>query len=83
MALENKLNITDSAELAKMEEKISKKKAVELFENGYLNRYKAGTFQMLAAIHEYLFDEIYDFAGKMRTVNMAKGNFRFAPVMYL
>ena len=83
MALENKLNITDSAELAKMEEKISKKKAVELFGNGYLNRYKAGTFQMLAAIHEYLFDEIYDFAGKMRTVNMAKGNFRFAPVMYL
>lgn len=83
MALENKFNITDSAELAKMEEKISKKKAVELFENGYLNRYKAGTFQMLAAIHEYLFDEIYDFAGKMRTVNMAKGNFRFAPVMYL
>ncbi len=83
MALENKLNITDSAELARMEEKISKKKAVELFENGYLNRYKAGTFQMLAAIHKYLFDEIYDFAGKMRTVNMAKGNFRFAPVMYL
>lgn len=83
MALENKLNITDSAELARMQEKISKKKAVELFENGYLNRYKAGTFQMLAAIHEYLFDEIYDFAGKMRTVNMAKGNFRFAPVMYL
>lgn len=83
MALENKLNITDSTELARMEEKISKKKAVELFENGYLNRYKAGTFQMLAAIHEYLFDEIYDFAGKMRTVNMAKGNFRFAPVMYL
>lgn len=83
MALENKLNITDSAELAKMEEKISKKKAVELFENGYLDQYKAGTFQMLAAIHEYLFDEIYDFAGKMRTVNMAKRNFRFAPVMYL
>ena len=83
MALENKFNITDSAELANMEEKISKKKAVELFENGYLDRYKAGTFQMLAAIHKYLFDEIYDFAGKMRTVNMAKGNFRFAPVMYL
>ncbi len=83
MALENKFNITDSTELAKMEEKISKKKAVELFENGYLDRYKAGTFQMLAAIHKYLFDEIYDFAGKMRTVNMAKGNFRFAPVMYL
>lgn len=66
-----------------MEEKISKKKAVELFENGYLDNYEAGTFQMLAAIHKYLFDEIYDFAGGIRTVNMAKGNFRFAPVMYL
>lgn len=83
MALENKLNITDSTELARMEEKISKKKAVELFENGYLNNYEAGTFEMLAAIHKYLFDEIYDFAGKVRTVNIAKGNFRFAPVMYL
>lgn len=83
MALENKLNITDSAELARMEEKISKKKAVELFENRYVDQYKTGTFQMLAAIHKYLFDEIYDFAGKIRTVNMAKGNFRFAPVMYL
>ena len=83
MALENKLNITDSTELARMEEKISKKKAVELFENGYLDQYKPGTFQMLAVIHKYLFDEIYDFAGKIRTVNMAKGNFRFAPVMYL
>lgn len=83
MALENKLNITDSTELARMEEKISKKKAVELFENQYLKQYKPGTFQMLAAVHKYLFDEIYDFAGKIRTVNMAKGNFRFAPVMYL
>ena len=83
MTLENKLNITDSTELARMEEKISKKKAVELFENGYLDNYKVGTFQMLAAIHKYLFDEIYDFAGKVRTVNVAKGNFRFAPVMYL
>lgn len=83
MALDNKLNITDSTELARMEEKISKKKAVELFENGYLDNYEAGTFKMLAAIHKYLFDEIYDFAGKIRTVNMAKGNFRFAPVMYL
>ena len=83
MALENKLNITDSTELARMEEKISKKKAVELFENEYLNQYEVGTFQMLAAIHKYLFDEIYDFAGKIRTVNIAKGNFRFAPVMYL
>lgn len=70
-------------ELARMEEKISKKKAVELFENEYLNQYEVGTFQMLAAIHKYLFDEIYDFAGKIRTVNIAKGNFRFAPVMYL
>ncbi|MFR1767471.1 MAG: protein adenylyltransferase Fic [Lachnospira sp.] len=83
MALDNKLNITDSAELAREEEKISKKKAVELFENGYLDNYEAGTFKMLAAIHRYLFDELYDFAGKVRTVNMAKGNFRFAPVMYL
>ena len=83
MALENKLNITDSTELARMQEKISKKKAVELFENGYLDQYKPGTFQMLAVIHKYLFDEIYDFAGKIRTVNMTKGNFRFAPVMYL
>ena len=83
MALENKLNITDSTELARMEEKISKKKAVELFENGYLDAYEVGSFQMLAAIHRYLFDEIYDFAGKIRNVNIAKGNFRFAPVMYL
>ena len=83
MALENKLNITDSAELARMEEKISKKKAVELFENRYVDQYKPGTFQMLAAIHKYLFDDIYDFAGKIRTVNLSKGNFRFAPLMYL
>ena len=83
MALKNKLNILDSTELFRMEEKISKKKAVELFENGYLKNYEAGTFKMLAAIHKYLFDEIYDFAGKVRTVNIAKGNFRFAPVMYL
>ena len=83
MTLANKLNLTDSTELARMEEKISKKKAVELFENGYLDNYTAGTFEMLAAIHKYLFDEIYDFAGTLRTVNIAKGNFRFAPVMYL
>ena len=83
MALENKLHITESTELARMEEKISKKKAVELFENGYLDVYKAGTFQMLVAIHKYLFEEIYEFAGEMRTVNLAKGNFRFVPVMYL
>ncbi len=83
MALDNKLHITDSTELARMEEKISKKKAAELFENGYLDNYEAGTFQMLAAIHQYLFSEIYEFAGEVRTVNIAKGNFRFAPVMYL
>ena len=83
MVLENKLNITDSTELARMEEKISKKKAVELFENGYLDKYKAGSFEMLVAIHKYLFGEIYNFAGKVRNVNIAKGNFRFAPVMYL
>lgn len=83
ISVKNKLNITDSTELAKMEEKISKKNAVELFENGYLDNYEAGSFQMLAAIHKYLFDEIYDFAGKVRTVNIAKGNFRFAPVIYL
>lgn len=83
MALENKLGINDSAELARMEEKISKKRAVELFESDYLNGYEAGTFSMLAAIHKYLFEQIYEFAGKVRDVNLAKGNFRFAPVMYL
>ncbi len=83
MALQNKLGITDSAELARIEEKISKKKAVELFESDELKKYRAGTFEMLVFIHRYLFSEIYDFAGKMREVNLAKGNFRFAPVMYL
>ena len=83
MALQNKLGITDSAELARIEEKISKKKAVELFESDELKKYRAGTFEMLAFIHRYLFSEIYDFAGKMREVNLAKGNFRFAPVLYL
>lgn len=83
MALDNKLNITDSTELARMEEKVSKKKAAQLFENGYLDKYEAGTFKMLSAIHRYLFEEIYDFAGEIRTVNISKGNFRFAPVMYL
>lgn len=83
MALDNKFNITDSAELARVEEKISKKKALELFENGYLDKYEAGTFKMLVAIHKYLFEDIYDFAGNVRTVNIAKGNFRFASVMYL
>ena len=83
MVLKNRLGIHDSAELARMEEKISKKRAVELFESSYLNEYEAGTFRMLAAIHKYLFEPIYDFAEKVRDVNMAKGNFRFAPVMYL
>lgn len=83
MALENKLGITSSPELAEAEERISKKKAVELFENGLLASLEAGTTASLKAIHKYLFDEIYDFAGELRTVNIAKGNFRFAPLMYL
>ena len=83
MALENKLGITESAQLAREEEKISKAKAKELFESGILNSLQPGTYVTLARIHEFLFDEIYDFAGKMRTVNIAKGNFRFAPLMYL
>ena len=81
--LENKLGITDSAELAKIEEKISKQKAVEMFESGYLESLEAGTFESLARIHKYLFDKIYDFAGELRKVNISKGNFRFAPLMYL
>lgn len=83
MALENKLGITDSVELARVEEKVSKKRALELFESGYLNSLEAGSFKTLAEIHKYLFEQIYDFSGKVRTVNIAKGNFRFAPVMYL
>ncbi len=83
MALENKLGITDSAQLAREEEKISKAKAKELFESGILDSLHPGTYVTLARIHEFLFDEIYDFAGEMRTVNIAKGNFRFAPLMYL
>ena len=83
MALENKLNITDSAELAREEERISKKKAVELFDGKLIDTFEVGTFAGLAAIHKYLFEDIYDFAGKMRTVNIAKGNFRFAPLIYL
>lgn len=81
--LENKLGITDSAELARIEEKISKQKAVEMFENGYLESLEAGTYESLAMIHKYLFDEIYDFAGEIRKVNISKVNFRFAPLMYL
>ena len=83
MALKNKLGIKSSAELAREEERISKKKAVELFENGMLEKLEAGKFQTLCEIHKYLFDDIYDFAGKIRTVNLSKGNFRFAPLMYL
>ena len=83
MALENKLGIKSSAELAREEERISKKKAVELFENGMLEKLEAGKFQTLCGIHKYLFDDIYDFAVKIRTVNISKGNFRFAPLMYL
>lgn len=83
MALENKLGIIDSSELAREEERISKKKALELFESGHLDKMEAGTYATLAQIHRYLFDEIYDFAGEIRQVNRAKGNFRFAPLMYL
>lgn len=83
MVLENKLGITTSAELAREEERISKKKAVELFERGILNDLPAGKFSTLQIIHKYLFEDIYEFAGKIRNVNVAKGNFRFAPLMYL
>lgn len=83
MVLENKLGITDSLELAKEEEKISKKKAREMFENGFLDSLVAGKFESLSKIHEYLFSDIYYFAGKIRMVNIAKGNFRFAPIIYL
>ena len=83
MALENKLGITNSAELAREEERISKKKAVELFESGVLDKLAPGRFASLQAIHKALFEDIYDFAGKLRMVNLAKGNFRFAPLMYL
>lgn len=81
--LENKLGLTSSAELAREEERISKKRAAMLFENHILDNLKSGKFSTLQAIHKYLFDEIYDFAGKLRTVNIAKGNFRFAPLMYI
>ncbi len=83
MILKNKLNITDAVELARVEEKLSKIKANKLFTSGFLDTLKAGPFQALADIHHYLFDEIYDFAGKIRTVNIAKGNFRFVPLSYL
>jgi cell filamentation protein len=83
MTLENKLGITSSPELAEAEERISKKKAAELFEKGLLDEMQAGKVESLKAIHKYLFEDIYDFAGKLRTVNIAKGNFRFASLMYL
>ena len=83
MVLKNKLDISDSLELAKIEEKLSKQKAIQLFESGYLDSLDAGTFASLAKIHQFLFDELYDFAGQVRDVNIAKGNFRFAPVIYL
>lgn len=83
MALENKLGLNDSAELAREEERISKKRAVELFETDFLSTLRSGTFDALSQIHAFLFSDIYEFAGKIRTVNIAKGNFRFAPIMYL
>ena len=83
MALENKLGLTSSADLAREEERISKKKAVELFEKGFLDNLPVGKFSTLQAIHKHLFEDIYNFAGELRTVNIAKGNFRFAPLMYL
>ena len=83
MSVENKLGLTSSDDLAREEERLSKKKAVELFENGVLDTLPAGKFSTLQAIHKYLFEDIYDFAGKLRTVNLAEGNFRFAPLIYL
>lgn len=83
MALKNKLAITDSSELARKEEQISKKKALQMFEEGFFDKLNAGTFQSLSDIHKYLFEDIYECAGQIRDVNIAKGNFRFAPVMYL
>ena len=83
MVLENKLGIINAAELARVEGKISKKKALEMFETGFLNSLEVGTYKALSKIHDYLFGEIYEFAGKVRDVNIIKGNFRFAPVIYL
>ena len=83
MALENKLGIQDSAELAREEERISKRRALEMFENDFLSTLRPGSFEALSKIHAFLFSDIYDFAGKIRTVNISKGNFRFAPLMYL
>ncbi len=83
MVLENKLGILNSADLAREEERISKKKAIEMFEKGFLNTLEAGKFDALSKIHKYLFEDIYPFAGEIRTENIAKGSFRSAPVMYL
>ena len=83
MILENKLNITDPAELAREEERISKKNAKEMFETGSLDKLEAGTFESLKQIHKFLFDDIYNFAGELRKVNISKGNFRFTPLTYL
>ena len=83
MTLENKLGITDSVELSKAQEKISKKKAIELFDRNIFDQLKPVSCEALFAIHKFLFEDIYDFAGKLRDVNISKGNFRFAPVMYL
>ena len=83
MILQNKLGLTNEAELARAEEKLSKTRALELYDTGLLDTFEVGTFKGLAAIHKYLFGDVYEFAGQMRTVNIAKGNFRFAPLMYL
>jgi len=83
MFLENKLSITDQIELARAEEKISKQKAKQLYDSGDIAKIEVGTFAGLASIHRYLFEDLYDFAGNIRDVNIAKGNFRFAPLMYL
>ena len=83
MILENKLNITDQAKLARKEERISKTRAKKMFESGYLNILESGTFESLKKVNKYLFEEIYEFAGKLRKVNIAKGNFRFTPIAYL
>lgn len=83
MILQNKLGLTNEAELARAEEKLSKTRALELYDTGLLDTFEVGTFKGLAAIHKYLFGDVYEFSGQMRTVNIAKGNFRFAPVMYL
>ena len=83
MVLENKLGISDQVELAREEEQLSKIRAIELFEKGILDTFEVGNFRGLSSIHRYLFQDVYYFAGEIRTVNIAKGNFRFAPLMYL